>query len=291
MLKQLRHKLVLLSLLALISACSAKDEKMKKTEFQFDLGNTLAITEGQIPLKLSGQNAGGLVIRGADGLQQVHAKYVHDARMISFGPIFGFLLTADENRKKPAYVDEMSFTIDADFLTAHAEAYEYVNTLMTQFKATGWKRYLPEVCPRLTGWSSVRFERDVDRLISSPSLSPMFPTCGADPDLSMTLQEWTDLFGSAEAPWYQWIADGRIATLKVQWTTYPMNRAKPIYSIGLQFELEESMKHYDAINRELHAKDRGGMDVLLKDEAERDRIKKVLEEQAMKRGERLFLNN
>lgn len=270
-----------------------KTMSQSQKTIEFLVGETPELSAKRAKISLTGQNSGGYMDFGYTGLPAgISGKYVGKEYEVEVGPLFAITFYADKNRPPHTVAHRVSLTLETDHLintqaNAHSAAQAYVQSVIEQFKKGKWQRYIPEDCPRLTGRSSLISSKEIKALVSDPLLSVGFD-CSLDPDWKMSAEDWIFIMRSGNV--YMWHGDGRTAKLSVSYTAYA-DETKPTYSIDLEFELEDARRYYDAKNRPEHIKDRGGPAVVAKDEAEHKRIQKILEENAVKRGDPLFVQN
>lgn len=170
-------------------------------------------------------------------------------------------------------VNNLDITVDADDFSSHAQALAGTANLIAQFQRGKWKRYIPETCPWVTGRSTMM----------SATGQVDIGACPLDPALVFTAQEWPNL--AAQKLRWQWVGDGRVATLEVQ---YAYNKPDvPTYTVNLQFELEEAVKFYAAKGLQ-EMKAEFGEGKVTAGAARGAAEIRLLEEAALKRGDRVI---
>ena len=203
-------------------------------EISFDLGSTVEQTLRSHEIPYAGQNVNGLMIYSFTGFKEgsTYALFSRPGYEVRFGSIFGIDFYADLKRHPDQLVHLADISMGSAVAQSHAQAQAEVQKLIAQFQRGKWKRYLPDTCPWVTGRSTMlNAAGQVD-----------IGACPLDPALVFTAQEWPNL--AAQKLRWQWIGDGRVAALEVQ---YAYNRPDvPTYTINLQFELEEAVKFYAA---------------------------------------------
>jgi len=270
---ELRQCCLLLIAAWSVVACHARENNMR--EISFDLGSTVEQTLRSHEIPYAGQNINGLMIYSFTGFKEgsTYALFSRPGYEVRFGSIFGIDFYADLKRHPDQLVHLADISMSSAAVQSHSQAQTGVQKLIAQFQRGKWKRYIPDTCPWVTGRSTMlNAAGQVD-----------IGSCPLDPVLQFSTQEWSSV--AAQKLHWQWIGDGRVATLEVQ---YAYNKPDvPTYTVNLQFELEEAMKFYRAKRRAEKNADRSAQEVAAGAERMNVRLK-ALEEAALKRGDQVI---
>jgi len=194
-------------------------------------------------------------------------------------PVYSFTMYADKERNNDLAVESTNLLFAADALTSHLSAKTFVEGLISQFQRGKWKRHVDELCPAVSGRSS--FLNEAGQAHRSWS-------CPLDPEYRLSPDDWIMLMYMEKS--YEWLGDGVLATLNIG---YSDDIRGITYSIQLKFEDFAGRKRRDEMNRlrDLAEGDANGWKSTeneAKGIAERKRQIKVLEENALKRGDRVI---
>ncbi|WP_454688737.1 hypothetical protein [Achromobacter aloeverae] len=262
-----------------ITYFKAKGEKM--SEIRFDLGKNIVETAKQsgVPA-FEHRNVNGYISYSvADVPPPVIAVYTRPGYEIRWDRLFAFTLYADKKRSPDIFVESVTLQHRADF-KSHAEAQAFVVQTLKQFKQGKWKRAFPGGGVRLTGRSSIL---DENGKVYGYATRP-------DPDYEISPEDWLALMHLG-TQWY-WSGDGILASLEVS-TTGKKRDGSPDYSLFLNFNIEKIFnetlaKNVEYENKQLAAQ---GVDIAARDrktKAEQEARDKRLEENAIKRGDKVL---
>lgn len=270
---KVRHCCLLFFVAWSVTACHARENNMR--EISFDLGSSVEQTLRSHDVPYAGQNINGLMVYSFAGFKgdSTYLLFSRPGYEVRFGSIFGIDFYADLKRHPDQLVHLADASMGHEVLSSHAQAKAEIQKLISQFQGGKWKRYIPDTCPWVTGRSTMlNAAGQVD-----------IGACPLDPALVFTAQEWPNL--AAQKLRWQWIGDGRVATLEVQ---YAYNKPDvPTYTVNLQLELEEAVKFYQAKRRAEKNADRSAEEVAAGTERMNVRLK-ALEEAALKRGDQVI---
>ena len=278
--------------LGIVGFTVAKDDArsdMEERVFEFQLGKTLEETAKKTTLPLSGQNNWGMVNAGVIGLADgVYGRYVEPGYELKLGPLAGIEFYADTNRYPSKKVETVQVTLRLDHITTLQQAYDYAYGLISQFQNSKWKRYIPEVCPRLQGKSSILDQAQIEAL-SQPDLRNFIGLgCPIDPTYKPNFEDWKKFAGSDQGASYLWHdGAGKVAKLDLTLSeTDPAKFKSRNFRIDLEFELQEVMLDNEKGRLEADLKQPWG-ERIAKVEIEKRRIRDLLEAMALKREEQL----
>ncbi|MGZ8315973.1 MAG: hypothetical protein ACXW3B_12465 [Telluria sp.] len=250
-------------------------------EIKFDLGKNIRDTARKSGApKYSTRNVVGFISYGLVNLpHDIPARYVRAGYEIEALPLFAFTLYADEANRNNLAVEAAVLQYSTHEIKSHEAAQTFVEKLLTQFNNGKWLRYVPEYCPSVTGRSSY--------LNEAGELDPN-GACPLDPQYRLVMSEWIQMMPMTQN--YQWIGDGVLATLTVR----SSDDIRGItYSIFLEFENISAKKRTEEENlaRDLAEGDAQGWNSTAKSRAaelKRMKLIETLEQNAMKRGDKLF---
>ncbi|MBT9568220.1 MAG: hypothetical protein IV085_07960 [Thiobacillus sp.] len=286
---------VVLGGVGLTIARNGMEESAAEKVFEFQLGKTMEATANQTRLPLSGGNTNGLLDAGYMGFpDNVYGRYVEPGYELKLGPLFGIRFYSDTKRYLDKKTETVTLSFDLDHITTPQQAYDYVYDLIAQFQRGKWKRYIPEECPRLQGKSSILNPEEI-RALSLP-VAPELKNfiglgCPIDAAYKPELDKWMPLAIAGELQYLWHDEHGKIAKLDIDLSepnsdgTF-VNQGVSSVRIDLEFELEEVMLATKKWHLEDDLKKPWGERVA-KVEIEKRRIRDVLEEIAVKRGEQL----
>lgn len=261
-------------LLALMG-CNEKGNNVQ--EIKFDLGKNIfetAKASGVPQFDMSNVN-GNISYSVVSIPPEIVTRYTRPGYEVAVAPLFAFTLYADHKLTSDDLVNDVALQFSTRTLKTHESAQAFVNQLIGQFTKSKWKRYIPETCPWVTGRSTL--------LDAAGNITDS--ACPLDPALVISAQEWPQL-AKQKLRW-QWIGDGRIATLDASYSYDKYYSDKPpvlTYAINLQFELEEAVKFYDAKSLQ-EMKAEFGEAKVAAGAAKGTAGIKLLEEAALKRGD------
>lgn len=245
---------------------------------QFYLGKNIHETAKRSGApKFATRNVAGLIsYKLLDLPPDIPATYQRPGFEITAIPLFAFTLYADTENHNDLAVETASLQFSTDMLKSHGSAKAFVENQIGQFERGQWKRFIHELCPAVTGRSSL--------LDETGSLSPTL-SCPLDPHYRLSMEDWISMIGRTQD--YQWLGDDVLATLTVGFS----NDIRGLtYSIRLEFQ-DFSIKNRRDSERTLHVLaegDAAGRNSTAKRAKElveaRIRIKK-LEEKAIERGD------
>ena len=271
----------------------AKNYEAEEKIILFDIGLTPDETAKKTRLKLSGQNTDGYIDFGYAGFPDgVYARLDNPGYEINVGPLFAIDFCADTKKRKISHA--VTFSLDLKHITTPRQTYDYVYGLIAQFQRGKWKRYIPEVCPRLQGKSSILNQEEI--LALSLPVAPELKNfiglgCPIDAAYKPELAQWMPLAIAGELQYLWHDGHGKIAKLDIGLSepnsdgTF-VNQGVSSVRIDLEFELEEAMLATQKWHLEDDLKKPWGARVA-KVEIEKRRIRDVLEAMAVKRGEPL----
>jgi hypothetical protein len=286
----------LILLVVFIAACGHGD--MDKT-IRFDLTITPEQLTTKVGRSLSGQNTNGFVALSTPILDDGYvALYDHPGYEISIPNPSSVLWYFDKPPRGAGIIESSDFVFSDSALNqikTPEQARAYLQSFIDQFQRGKWKRHIRDDCPRLVGRASVINEGLVDSLAKKEFReSGLFSNCTIDPAFSPPLDEWIRMASPSQGLHYSWRDDrGVIADLdfnadepQADGTYGPYQPGTSPLSVNLSFELESAKKKQEQDQRARDLKERWGAEVA-PTEAERRRIRDLLEEMAVQRGEAL----
>lgn len=247
-------------------------------KIQFDLGGNIHETAKRSGApKFATRNVAGLIsYKLLDLPPEIPATYQRLGYEITAIPLFAFTLYADTENNNDLAVETASLQFSTNTLKSHELAKAFVENLIGQFQRGQWKRFIHDLCPAVTGRSSLLDETgNLNQTLS----------CPLDPTYRLSMEDWISMIGRTQD--YQWLGDDVLATLTVGFS----NDIRGLtYSIRLEFQ-DFSIKNRRDSDRTLHVLaegDAAGRHRTAKRAKElveaRIRIKR-LEENAIERGD------
>jgi hypothetical protein len=249
-------------------------------KIQFDLGKNIHETAKRSGApKFATRNVAGLIsYKLLDLPPDIPATYQRPGYEITAFPLFAFTLYADTENRNDLAVETASLQFSSDTIKSHESAKAFVENQIAQFQRGQWKRFIHELCPAVTGRSSLLDETgSLDQTLS----------CPLDPQYRLSMEDWISMVGRTQD--YQWLGDDILATLTVGFS----NDIRGLtYSVRLEFQ-DFSIKNRRESERTLHVLTEGdaaGRNSTAKRAKElveaRIRIK-TLEEKAIERGDKV----
>jgi hypothetical protein len=246
---------------------------------KFNIGENIieAAKESGAP-RWSTRNIQGIISYDLVGMPiDIPLVYQRPGYDVTAMPIYSFTMYADKESNNNLAVETANLLFDTDALKTHTSAKIFVENLIAQFQRGKWKRYVDNLCPAVTGRSSI---------LNKAGEPDLELTCPLDPGYRLTSDEWK-LMMSMGGQRYQWLGDGVLARLDVD---YSDDIRGITYSIRLAFENFAVRKRRDEANRlrDLAEGDANGWKSTENEArgiAERKLEIKVLEDNARKRGD------
>lgn len=275
-----RWPLILIASLAvtLVSYYSFGTENMK---IKFDLGKNIIETAraSGVP-RFQADKIAGLVDYSINQVPpDIPAHYTRSGHEIVVSPLFAFTMYADEEHRNNLAVTKATLQVSQQAFNSHNAGQAFVEQLIGQFQNGQWQRHLRKTCPYVTGRST---------LLNATGELNLMRGCPFDPDYRLTREEW--LYMMQTTQYYEWVGDGVIATLSVG---YSDDARGVTYSIFLEFEDEAVQKERSAKNKADaialgEAKGWGTAVRMASQKKEREARNKLLEENALKRGDQII---
>jgi hypothetical protein len=193
-------------------------------KIQFDIGKNIHETAKRSGApRFSTRNIAGLIsYKILDLPRDVSLNYERLGYEVSANSLFAFTLYADTENKNNLAVETASLRFSTHHIKSHETAKEMVENLIGQFRHGQWKRFIPELCPAVTGRSSFLDESGVINEISA---------CPLDPGYRLSMDDWKSVIAMTQD--YQWLGDGVLATLTISFS----NDSRGLtYSVLLEFD-------------------------------------------------------
>lgn len=251
-------------------------------EIKVDIGKnivTMAKISGAAGYSI--QNVDGLLMYDANGMSSdIPVRYARPGFEILFAPAFSLTMYADKKIDNNLPVQTVALQASTRMIKTHAAAQDFVKKIIEQFQKGQWQRYIDDLCPAVTGRSSILNENGHVEQIGA---------CALDPNYQLSDQEWVRLMPSTQN--YKWIGDGVLAKLTI--TCHDFGRGLD-YAIDLDFDDFAKKNRRDHENERLElfegdAKGWKSTEKHLEYIAEmRSRIK-ILEKNALARGDQVIL--
>jgi hypothetical protein len=268
---------------------------------RFDLTITPEQLTAKVGRSLSGQNTDGFVILSTPILDEGYdALYDHPGYEITIPNIYSVQWGFHKKPGNNGIIQVADFGFEESILNqikTPEQARAYLQSFIDQFQRGKWKRRIRDDCPRLTGRASmIDISRETVKSLAKPEFKNFmnFSNCTIDPAFSPPLDEWIRMASPSQGLHYSWRDDrGVIADLdfnadepQADGTYGPYQPGTSPLSVNLSFELESAKKKQEQDQRARDLKERWGAEVA-PTEAERRRIRDLLEEMAVQRGEAL----
>jgi hypothetical protein len=251
------------------------------SEVQFDIGkNIVDAARASGAQGYSTQNIDGLLMYDANLTPDVPVRYARPGYEIVVSPIFSLTLYADRKSNNNLAVQTASLQTSTRTIRSHAAARDFVDKLVLQFKNGKWLRYIDDLCPAVTGRST---------LLNEAGHVEQIEACALDPDYKLSDEEWAFLMQLTQN--YEWVGDGVLAKLTVGFHDFGRGLE---YAIDLEFDdlsLKEK-RDKENLSQELSAGDAKGWrstENHLKNMAEIKARRGILEKNAVKRGDALVV--
>ena len=274
-------RLFLCAAIVLGSACTPAKEK-NMPEIRFDLNKNIADTAKRSGAPgFSVRNIQGLVSYGLVDLSpNVRITLTRPGHEVSVSHLFAFTMYADEDNKNNLAVTDIELQVASKVADTHETGQAFIESIISQFRAGRWKRYIDENCPLLTGRSSYLNE---EGLIDNGG------ECGLDPSYHIPQKDWKDLFNLSN--YYEWVGDNLFARLTI---SYSEDIRGLTYDIVLEFQTldRKIVKDKERVAKRLADGDSKGYDSTqnyAKWIADRAIKNRKLEANALKRGDPLFI--
>lgn len=251
------------------------------SEVQFDIGkNIVDAARASGAQGYSTQNIDGLLMYDANLTPDIPVRYARSGYEIVVSPTFSLTLYADRKSNNNLAVQTASLQTSTRTIRSHAAAREFVDKLVLQFKNGKWLRYIDDLCPAVTGRST---------LLNEAGHVEQIEACALDPDYKLSDEEWAYLMQSTQN--YEWVGDGVLAKLTVGFHDFGRGLE---YAIDLEFDdlfLKEK-RDKENLLQELSEGDAKGWrstENHLKNMAEIKARIGILEKNAVKRGDSVIL--
>ena len=261
--------------LAIFASYTAEAEKMHV--IKVDLGNNIEITAKESGAPRFGvENHWGLKIYELVNLRpDVVVRFSRPGFEIDATPLFALTMFADSENKNDMAVENIILQYDYS-ASSHQTGKAFVEDIVKQFNRGKWRRHIRDNCPATSGRSAYLDENGIIR-----------GTCPLDPAYVPPIEDWLQLMRLGKE--YEWLGSGVLAKLSVQ---YDEDTRGLTYSINLEFQdfAIDNRRNDAAQARELIEGDQKGWNSTknYKDGiAKRQAVVKLMEENAVKRGDHL----
>lgn len=251
-------------------------------EVQFDIGkNIVAAAKMSGVAGYSIQNVDGLLMYDANGLSSdVPIRYARPGYEILFAPAFSLTMYADNKNNNNLSVHTVALQASTRAIKSHMAAQDFVKKIILQFQNGKWRRYVDDLCPAVTGRSSILNEDGKVEQIGA---------CALDPDYQLSNEEWMHLMPSTQN--YKWLGDGVLAKLTISYDDFGRGIE---YSIDLDFDDLDLKTKRDDVNKlqelaEGDAKGWRSTEKHLGYIAEMKARIKILEKNSLARGDQVIL--
>ncbi|MFC4931955.1 hypothetical protein [Massilia sp. GCM10023247] len=193
-------------------------------EITFDIGKNIQKTaQSSVSHQYSAQEVDGLLLYDIDGIPpDVLVRYARADFDIVVSPIFSLTLYADRRNNNDLAVQTAALQASTRKITSHAAAQEFVASIIDQFQKGKWRRHIDDMCPAVTGRSSILDENGRVAQIGA---------CPLDPEYRLSNTEWEHLMSSVQN--YQWIGGDVMAKLTIGYSDFGRGLK---YSIDLEFD-------------------------------------------------------
>jgi hypothetical protein len=210
--------------------------------------------------------------------KEIVIRYARPGYEIAVRPVFALTMFADSEVSKDLVVELLRFQLSRHAATSHEGARALVEELSTQFRKGGWKRFIPDTCPAVSGRSTYLDEA-----------GEIAGTCPLDPDYKIPSKDWVELMAGTKA--FKWVGDGVVARLEIG---FDQQGDDIQYAIDLEFrDMKIEEKRNTAMEAsELKEGDKNGWKSTENHEkalAENSLKMKILEKKAIERGDQLFV--
>lgn len=279
----MNKKALIVSLIVIVFIASSVFDSREGNllSIKFGLGKNIHETAKQSGApRYATRNVAGLVsYKLIDLPPEVALVYDVPGYQITSSPIFAFTLYADEDSNNNLAVEAASLQFNTYAVNSHESAKDFVEQLIAQFHKGGWKRFVPELCPAVTGRSSFLDENEQVNQIWN---------CPLDPKHKIAMDDWMKLMLMTQN--YQWIDHGVLATLTVGFSD---DSRGITYSIRLEFDdfSVKTRRERTSEREELEKSDAQGRNSTAKHFAGMVKAKAriiELEKNSIRRGDLLF---
>ena len=206
--------------------------------------------------------------------------YSRPGYQITASPLFSLTMYADSENNNNLAVERIELQYRNEPKT-HDNAKVFVEDILKQFNQGNWKRHISETCPAVSGRSNYL---DVSGKI-------VYDFCTLDPLYRIPTEDWIELMGMGRS--FEWLGDGVLARLDVRFSDDSRGLT---YSVEVNFQdyAIENRRSAAAQERHLIEGDRKGWkstENFKKNAAESKVQIKILEDNAVRRGDRLVSRN
>ena len=250
------------------------------TSIQVDLGRNIQETATMAGgARFTSRNVAGLVRFSINNLPtDLPVLFTRPGLEARFDSLFAVSLYADEEDNNDLKVGIVVLQFSNDQVTDHRSGQAFVTALIKKFSTKKWIRFIPDVCPAVTGRSN---------FIQADGKIALFEACPLDPDYTMTLTEWRTL--ALKGLSFEWVGDGLMATLNVKGTE---DSRGVTYRASIEYEDETVRARHHAKNlaEELSRGDQQGWNSTAKHEKNHQimlRNAKAAEIAAVDRGDKI----
>lgn len=249
-------------------------------EIKVDIGNNIVETakKSGIPA-FSTRNIAGLVSYSVDSIpENIPVTFIRPGLSASFAPIFALTMYADHENNNNLAVSDVVLQFSTDAVKDHDLGHAFVEAVNAKFSHAKRKRHISPLCPAVTGRSAY---------IETDGSVKIIGACPLDPAYKVAATEWRLLAKAGIT--YEWIADGVIATLRVDASE---DSRGITYTVFLEYaDVAIKAKHDEKnLAEKLADGDRQGWNSSASYNADIIHLKekvKVLEANAVKRGDSL----
>jgi hypothetical protein len=277
--KQHRFRVTLLSVAILLLTCCQSQGK-STAAIRFDLGKNIAdVAKNSGARSFALRDLDGFISYTLVGLQDKTAVlYDRPGFEIHWVPAFALTLYADHHRSSRDLVETVDVQLNNNAFNSLEASKAFVEDTIAQFQHGGWKRFIPESCPRVTGRSSLlNLQGDLD----------VQQGCPLDPSYKLSMDEWRRMMVTTQR--YQWLGDGVLSELTFSYHLGEVG-SPATFDVGLSFESKAAKDATDEKNLsdKLRQGDEKGWNSTSRYRAAMDRraeLNKLLEAAAEKRGD------
>jgi len=251
-------------------------------EVKVDIGKNIVETAKNSGAPLYGREShwGMEIYELVDLKPEVTVTLIRPGYEITANPLFSLTMYADSENKNNMAVEKIQLQYRYIAKT-HVDAKLFVETIVKQFNRGKWKRHIKNSCPAVSGRSNYLNE----------SGEIVYNICGMDPFYSASLEEWKQLLRMSRS--FEWEGDGISATLSA---SFSEDSRGLTYNVDLEFsDLAIDKRRSEAAQEKaLSDGDKRGWkstDDYNTGMAENRAKVKILEENAVRRGDRLVSRN
>lgn len=271
---------MIVTAILIIKVYNARADNMP--EVRVDIGKNILETAKNSGAPRFGREShwGVQIYELVDLKPEVIVHYNRPGYSITASTLFSLTMYANSDNNNNMAVERIELQYGMEPKT-HEDAKNFVEEILKQFNHGNWKRHISETCPAISGRSNYL----------DASGEVVYGSCTLDPSYRITPEDWVKLMGMGRS--FEWMGDGVLARLNVGFTEDSRGLT---YNVGLEFQdyAIDNRRLAAAQARDLIEGDKKGWkstENFKKNMAENKVNIKILEDNAVRRGDRLVPRN